>query len=650
MQPISSDPDFQNLSPEDKHAVLYHSDADYAALSPADQKAVLAHLGTSAGSENPYQPTGLDKAADVINSGMQKVAPAMQMAGRAATGIMGLANPIEGAATYAAQSLGDNVTALANKAGESVAEGSSQAYPKMNPYVAATAGLATSILGNPMTYLPMGKAKISSRPFMVPEVAAGRQAGVSAMEGIGGPVSRAEMTGGGFSTSLENTLDKTVLGGKAGEARRGAQQTALQSEKTRLQERLGSGRDEYAAGLEAKGAVPGREKAMKGKRDEMFNAIPDNVYIHPKEAKSIADTIIQEQGEYFPTTRNSDVISIAKDIQNANLEGPLGGVGEPGGYTRHPLESQRSIPLEKSEPGGYKFGADPQMKDKPIYQASYSAGPPGEALPPKSNYQQLKRLRETLGGKIQEATQAGRMSEARDFTRLKVGLDKDIESFVSGQTEPLDKMIAGEFSQTYKKANAFSGAFKDLFQGKEAGRLADMNPERVGQSIFIPNNETTIKRFRALAGEEGFTPLKGAFTQKLLESPNVGSELDKLKGSANAIYTPEELSQLRRYADAQGVPKLVPSQQGTHGSARSNIAGGQYGTLAASIGSGMTAMAAGHPVVGLATMAGGVGQFVAPKIISHIYEGMSKGVTFSVPHAALRGSVIAEYMKRKQTQ
>lgn len=44
MSPISSDPDFQNLSDDDKHAVLYHSDPDYAALSPDDQKAVLAGL------------------------------------------------------------------------------------------------------------------------------------------------------------------------------------------------------------------------------------------------------------------------------------------------------------------------------------------------------------------------------------------------------------------------------------------------------------------------------------------------------------------------------------------------------------------------------------------------------------------------------
>jgi hypothetical protein len=137
------------------------------------------------------------------------------------------------------------------------------------------------------------------------------------------------------------------------------------------------------------------------------------------------------------------------------------------------------------------------------------------------------------------------------------------------------------------------------------------------------NNETAIKQFRAAAGEEGFLPAKQKFTQDLLESNNLTKELSKYEdGHLRSIYSAQELKELQDYGLAQGLPKSTSNLQGTQGSARSNIQGGQY----AGLGSALLALFTGHPLIAAA----GLGQFYAPAALSRLNLHYAGGVPASL--------------------
>lgn len=485
-------------------------------------------------------------------------------------------SPTLGMAQYAGQQMND----ASGKLGGAVTELAGRNHvPGLG---AAVLGTGAAILSNPMTYVNPGE--VASGKFAVPVAPAERQASVSAAKNIGMPLRRGEVTGGRFSMGLSNMMEKSVLGSEPENAFSKSQYAALDAEKQRLTNPV----DPYAAGQKAQAQIAQRDASMASTKNAMFDQIPDNVNIPLHKARSVADTIIQEQSQYLPTTRNGDVIAMAKDIQNAETSSGEGVTGGPD-----------------------KFGETQSTSPETSF---------GE----KSNYQQLKRLREVLGGKGEEAKNSGRYTEARDYQRLKHSIDEDINNYVSGQTSPVGSLVADEFSKSYRKANALSGAYKGLFKSDEIRSLTQASPEKVVDIVFKgKNNESAIKQFRAAAGEKGFLPVKQKFTQDLLDSNNVTKELDKYEeGMLRAIYSGPELEEMRNYGLAQSVPKTTGNLQGTHGSARSNVHGGQW----AGLGAGVMSLMHGN-IPGAAV---GIGQFVAPAGISRLNLATAGGVPYSL--------------------
>lgn len=513
--------------------------------------------------ENPSFMQSLGKAQSQIESTMPFVA--------------GMVTPGLGIATEAVQRGTRGLYDAAGKGGELAAE--QLAKSGANPYLSAGVGTAIQMAPDIAGSLIPGPKFGNARAF-VPAIPAERQAAVAAAREAGMPLTRAEMTGGKSASALENFLEKTPLGSGPLDRLQKLKESILQRNKQALQEKLGTPQDVYSVGQEAQKEIPKRSAAMVSKRNEMFDAIPDNVSIPPNKTRNMADTLIQEQSKYIPTTRNKDVTAIAGDIQNIAIDG-------------------------------------------------------------KPNYEQIKRLRETLGGKISEATDAKRFTEARDYERLKSALDQDINNFVEGQTRPLDSMVANEFAQSYKKANAFSGAYKNLFKSDEAQKLLESPPEKVVDILFKKNNETAIKQFRALAGEDGFSAVKQKFTNDLLESNNVLKELAKYKpGTLNAVYTAPELKEIHSYGLRQSISKTVSSLQGTAGSARSNIQGGQYTGL----GAGIASSAIGN----IPGAAAGIGQFLAPAALSRLYTATSNGIPLPINAASSLAAKTGAMQQRNQ--
>ncbi len=535
---------------------------------------------------------------------------------------------------------------MAQYAGEKINEASGQLGGAVTDYAgehgvpgvgAAVLGAGASMFSNPMTYVNPG-AGMAGR-ILKPEAPIGRQAAVSAAERIGMPMRRGEVTAGKASTGLSNFMEKTVMGSGPEDAFTARQYAALGAEK----QRLTTPTDPYAAGQKAQAKIGQRDASMASTKNAMFDQIPDNVNIPMNKARSVADTIIQEQSQYLPTTRNSDIIAFSKDIQNAETSSGKGVTGGPEyrghteqipGKTIPPSTIQRRSSLlnESGNPLAYEEtipGRDIPAKTEYGIKASVS---PEEQFGSKSNYQQLKRLREVLGGKAEEAKNAGRYTEARDYQRLKHSIDDDINSYVSGQTSPVGSLIADEFSKSYKKANAFSGAYKGLYKSDEINALVNAPPEKIIGMVFKgKNNETAIKQFRAAAGEEGFLPVKQKFTQDLIDSNNVTKELEKFEeGTLRSIYSAQELKELQDYGLAQSIPKTSPQMQGTQGSSRSNIAAGQYTGL----GAGILSLLTGN-VLGAAA---GIGQFVAPAAISRLNLHYAAGIPASFGRGSMQAT------------
>ena len=171
-------------------------------------------------------------------------------------------------------------------------------------------------------------------------------------------------------------------------------------------------------------------------------------------------------------------------------------------------------------------------------------------------------------------------------------------------------------------------------------------PEKVVDIVFKKNNETAIKQFRALSGEDGFLPAKQKFTQELLDSQNVSKELSKYEpGTLRSIYNAQELKELTDYGLAQGLPKTTSNLQGTQGSSRANIMGGQWAGLSL----GLARLMSGDIYGGVA----GIGQFVAPAGISRLSLGTAKGIPASLGKGsitAIKVGVINEYLNRRESR
>lgn len=497
----------------------------------------------------------------------------------------------------------------------------------IGPYAGEEVSAIGGVALDPRTYLVPG----SDARMMRPNIPIERQPIVSAMENVGMNPTYAQKTGSRFSMGLENTLEKAPMGNGPINERYQANETALLGEKHRLQSEMGTPQDVYGVGHEAKSKVPIRSEAMRLKREDMFQAIPDNVSIPLSEYSQHGAKIISEESKIRPLARNKEVMTFAEDAQHPYIstgEGVTGGPEYQGitkqipGQTIPPSSVTRKSSLlgESGMPLSYKESVPGKNIPPSTEYGIQASASPETSFSPKSNYFDVKGLRETLTGKITEAHNAGNYKAERQFIGLKKALDADIENFANSEVSPLDSMVSKEFKESYGKANAFSRAYKGLFKSDEANALLSADPNKIVDLVFKGKNaETQIKKYRAITGEEGFTPLKQKFTQDLLESPNINRELKGYEeGTLMAIYSEPELNQIRQYGLAQEGGKSVSNLQGTQGSARSNI----FSKSSAGLGAGIYALATGHPILG----ALGISQFIAPRYAAKALLGASNGI------------------------
>jgi hypothetical protein len=533
------------------------------------------------------------------------------------------------------------------KIGEGItaAEGATAEYLEkkgVNPYVAAAVPMAAEI-GASM--LIPGPKRISGS-FLKPSVPIERRLGVQAAAEENIPLLRSQQTGSRVMAGVENIADKSVLGSKVMDASRLEGDQAMEAFRTRIRpEAKGIG----DVGTAAKLGRQQREQAMKATKNEMFERVPENVSIPLSKSKQMADTLQNEQSQLYGGTQSPEVLRWSKIVNDAELSSGKGVTGGPevSGVTSQIPDriippstktTQSSLVGERGQLISYEQNIPGQtIKGGPEYGVKYSVGPE-EQFAPKNNYFALKKLRENLGEAVKQAKTAGKYQDFRDLTRLKASLDTDIDDFVKNQDTPLGQMVGKEFSESYRKANAFSGAYKKLFEGDESDFIKNAPPEKIFEKVFKENNETAIKKFRALVGEDAFKEGKHKWMSDLLDSNNVKKDLGKYEqGTLDAMLSKPEQEKLRKFAEVQDLRKS--NLQGTQGSARSNVQTAQYGGL----GYGLLAALRGD----LLGAAAGIGQFVAPYPAAKALtsEAVRKGVNYSIP-GAFGKPVMAEYVRQ----
>ena len=427
-------------------------------------------------------------------------------------------------------------------------------------------------ISSALPFLVGPSTSVESSRILAPAASAGREAGVAAADELGIPLSRADVSGSPVTSGIESVLEKTPLGVKPIDALRAQQQAAKQAALQKVSSEMGTQEAPHTIGMKAKEGYASEMDQARNLRDTLYSQIPQDTYIPLKNSVNTADQIIQEQSQYLPTTRNGDVVALAKDIQNAERgissgEGVTGGPEIKGITTEIPgraiTETKESSLLSPSgQP--LTFQTQRNIPPKTDY-GSYQSFSPEQQFSPKPNYPLLARLRSVLGDKIQQntITQADGSSTltqaGRDFVRLKASLDLDINEFANvDQTG---------FGGAYKYATSYAKDFAGAYQNPDIKRVLLTDPEKIVPSIFRPNNATEILRFRAGVGEGPFQLAKKQFTQQLLDSPNLGKALGKYQDILDTVYTPTEQGKLGQLSDAfdilQGAEKRAGNPSGT---------------------------------------------------------------------------------------
>lgn len=664
------------------------SQADVLAYAKANYS--KAESATKGPSMSDKFTTGLQNAGSAIETGMSKVAPFMAAGQKIQDTVM----PGSGIPEMAQNAVMHGFDKLGGAASEAIGKN----FPKANPLVGGGIGMG---IANLPALLAPGGAEVGAGRFMKPAVPAERMPGVMAALREGVPLSRAEQTGGKFMTGVENFTEKSVMGSGTMEKARAGADSAMEALKARILEPLGVPKEKWEVGYQAKPAMAGREGSMRVAKDNLFSSVPEGVNIPLKGGKELADTLTQEQSKLYKGTRDPEVLKWSKivaDAETSSGKGVKGGLEVKGVTTQVPdtkiparTETKQSSLLgPNGKPATYEVKTPEQtVKGGPEYGVKYSVGPeasatdskaslgrfrnfmeqwraqngqvivpdqgvpgkagavPEEPLVEKPNYYPLKRLREQLGEAVRTAKAEGKFTRMRDLSRLKAAVDGDIEAFASAKVSPLDDMVAQEFKSSYQKANAFSGAYKNLFKSDLAADIETLPPEKILDKVFQKNSETTIKKFRALVGEEAFQAAKSRWVNDLLESPNISNAISRKKidpGTLNAILSGPEQQKIASYGEIQKLRKTVQSQQGSQGSARSNIHGGQW----AGLGAGIAELLRGNFVTGGL----GVGQFLAPFPAAKalVSDAVTKGIPASMGPATTNMGIRAMLMKRREKE
>lgn len=181
--------------------------------------------------------------------------------------------------------------------------------------ISATAGLATELLANPLSYI--GGTSSKAGRLLKPVVPAERMALVKSAEELGVPLTRAEMTGGKTASSIESFLEKTPFGASPIENFRAAQKSTIDKALEAAQERLGSRSSPKVAGMKSQDKLIQNTSKNKSTINSLYSKIDENVKITTNNLKEASRKLLGKE-EIKPTSFQSALTQKIKELSDIN--------------------------------------------------------------------------------------------------------------------------------------------------------------------------------------------------------------------------------------------------------------------------------------------------------------------------------------------
>lgn len=499
--------------------------------------------------------------------------------------VAGLVTPGLGLATDAVQRGTKGLFGAFEKGGENVAE-SLATKGKTSPEAAAAIGTGIGLIPQVASAFIPG-AKFPEMKMLKPAAGAGRAEGVSAAAEMGVPLTRAEITGSKPTSLIESGLEKSLTGSGSIQRFRQTQSAAINNALQSLKKRFGSAEPLSSSGADAKIGMQSELGAAREAGRQLYRDIPD-VAISPSTLQKTLDDLVFNNPD-------KTVLRVAKEVKDR-----LG--------TQVPI-TEETVP---------KLGSEHSVKPKT---------PDARPTP---TFQQLNDIRNYLSKEIQNETTfnpitGNQVTETgRSLAPLKKALDADIKSYMTNQETPYGKMEAETFGSAFTKANSYHGAVKELINNKLVRKLSKAPESDVAKIVFGPGRPEDILVAKASMGEEGFAAIKKQYFNDLLESKNIGRELDKLEPKfLQMAFRPEELEALKKLDSIKkvslGAEKIAGNPSGT---------GQTVGTGLTFAGLGHAAMkAASHPLMAAVEAASILG---IPWVTAKAYLGTGAGIPLPV--------------------
>lgn len=244
-------------------------------------------------------------------------------------------------------------------------------------------------------------------------------------------------------------------------------------------------------------------------------------------------------------------------------------------------------------------------------------------------FQGAKSLRERLSAMVGPSADT---PEKLVYKRVKNALDEDIAAFADAQ--------GGEVAKSWKKANAFHGAVKQLADDPSIKSVLNKaNPSAIADSLLNSKNTLQVRLLRKAMPDKDFQKLQSAVVDRLFEggvNRTAASAMEtNLKRYGDEFLevaiTKPKLNRLKEFAEVVGAAKKAEK-----------MAGNPSGTAQNVISAGLGAFVITNPVKGTIAV-------VAPPVLARMYLSdfgkklITEGVRLS-PRSARAAGVASAIM------
>jgi len=527
--------------------------------------------------------SAMDDATDnVINAGQtvqhytRPIQQFMSAVGSVAPKVMAFANPnpIEGINTLLHGTANDAMNNASNAIGEGVADFAGQ--HGVPPVVGGGLGMAANVLSNPQTYLGGAVSKALGGAGTIGGATTDANTGVSML-----PSANSSTAAG-----VESLLAKSPTGAPVMDAFYGKQAAQIGALQDAMQSALGTNQPAFLTGTQVRVAALQEQAVNKATSEALYSQVPKDARLP---TPLLAQTVNQLADE-LP----SNITKMVRKYTD---------IGNPAPETTGTSETAAS--------------------------ASPSAQP---TISGTTDLQSLMTLRSNLTAMQSEGGLNGMYA-----TRIKQALNNDITGLADNANSPLAQMLGQNVKDTLNRATNYYRDMATLNNHPVAQAIRQAPVEDIPDIAFKSGRVDDVRVAKAVLGDSGFAPVQKSFFTDLLNSKNIGKELDKYSPEfLQEALTPQQLQSLQLLHGIKQKALAASTMAPMNGSSRMNA---WLAAMSGATSAGGLAMS-GHPGLALGALGTTGAGLALPYLAAKLYTGglpVSAGLASTVPASILAG-------------